>query len=106
MIPESSENNRLEIYKCSDFPSKWELYSTGFEGYKISDTVFYSDKFNQKWLFLTKHDKFNAPKDAELYIYKIDSLKLDNIESHNDNPVKIDSRFARCAGPFFEFEEE
>jgi len=106
MIPETFENNRLEIYICDQFPKKWNLYSTAFDGIKVSDVTFYCDKLNQKWLFLTKHDKNGVPKNAELYIYKIDSLKLNDIKPHKNNPVLIDSRYARCAGPIFEKDGE
>ena len=54
MIPETSENQRLEIYICKSFPSEWELFSTAFEGEMILDCTYYIDKSNKKWFFLNK----------------------------------------------------
>ena len=41
-----------------------------------------------------------------IYIYKIDSLKFDNIYSHKLNPVITDSKRARNAGPIFSFQNK
>ncbi|CAN0466762.1 unnamed protein product, partial [Scytosiphon promiscuus] len=56
LMPETNENNRLEIYRCINFPNKWELYTTAFEGEKVVDASFYFDKDGQKWLFINKQD--------------------------------------------------
>ena len=103
LMPETSENNRLELYKCIEFPSKWELYSTAFEGEKIVDTFFYNDHNNQKWLFTNKLADLNSVFDSELFIYKVDSLDLKKITPHRKNPVIINSEIARNAGQIFSF---
>ena len=104
MIPESSEVERLEIYKCINFPYDWEVYSTAFLGEKIVDVVYYRDKNEDQWLFLNKgiNNYFNS----ELYIYKIDSLRLNKITPHKKNPVIIDSRIGRNAGSIFVNEDK
>jgi len=106
LMPETSENNRLEIYKCIEFPNKWELYSTAFDGEKVIDAFFYNDECKQKWLFVNKQENTQCPSDSELYIYKVDSLKLNKIESHKQNPVIINSMVARNGGAIFEYENE
>ena len=55
------------------------------------------------WLFVNKATNSILPIDNELYIYKIDSLKLNTITPHSQNPVIIDSRVARNAGGVFEY---
>jgi len=101
LMPEAAEAKRLEIYRAIDFPTKWELYSTAFEGEKIADPTLFFDKQNNIWLFLNKSkDPFND-YDSELYIYKISDLKLNKIIPHKQNPVIIDSRRARNAGNIF-----
>jgi hypothetical protein len=104
MIPESSEAERLEIYKCINFPCDWEVYSTAFQGEKIVDVVYFRDKNEDQWLFLNKglNNYFNS----ELYIYKIDSLGLNEIIPHKKNPVIIDSRSGRNAGSIFVMEDK
>lgn len=99
MIPETQQTKRIEIYKCTRFPDQWELFSTAMEGESVVDTTYFKDDFGQRWLFLCKGiiDK------VELYIYKIDSLKMENLQSHKMNPICIDARNARSAGPLFKY---
>lgn len=103
MMPETGGNKRLEIYKCIDFPLKWELFSTAFEGEEIVDASLYTDKNNEKWLFMNKSSGPGTSKDNELYIYRIDSLKFNKVESHHENPIYIDSRVARNGGAIFSY---
>lgn len=104
MMPETRANKRLEIYKCVEFPHKWELDKTAFEGESIVDSFFYKDESNQHWLFLNKQDNINTLADCELYIYKVDSPHLNTIEPHRQNPVIIDARIARNGGCMFRYE--
>lgn len=106
LMPETKENNRLELYRCVGFPNKWELYATAFEGEKVVDAFFYNDENAQKWLFVNKQAYLNAPVDNELYIYKVESLKLDGLEPHRLNPVVISSRKARNGGAIFKYKNE
>ena len=105
MIPESSANNRLEVYKCNRFPDSWSLYSTAFNGEKVKDCNIHKDQNDNLWIFLNK--KYNNSDDcSDLYIYKIDSLKFKKIYSHKLNPVITDSKVARNAGPLFYFDNK
>lgn len=101
MIPESNQNKRLEIYKSRDFPDKWELYSTGFENEYVTDPTFFTDPEKNLWLFLNKSILPVTDNNSELYIYKIESLKLDKIIPHKKNPVIIDCRIGRNGGSIF-----
>lgn len=104
LMPESSENERLEIYRAIEFPRRWELYSTGFEGERVADAFFHTDENKQKWLFLNKQVASTSPMNSELYIYKVDSFKLNSLEPHAQNPVIIDARVARNGGTIFKHE--
>ena len=101
MIPETGQNKRLEIYKSIEFPLKWKLYSTGFEGLALVDTTVYTDSNNDIWIFTNKGTPPLYDFGSELYIYKVDSLKLNKIIPHKKNPVIIDCRNGRNAGPIF-----
>ena len=104
LMPESHCNNQLEIYRCKSFPDEWELYSTAFHGEKIIDPTFYEDVSGNKWLFINKiENSIIESASNELFIYKIDSLKLKNIKAHKQNPVIINSKKARNAGPIFKY---
>lgn len=106
MIPETSENLRVEIYKCVEFPVKWSLYSQGFEGCSIVDVNYYKDKNDDQWLFLNQALSGSSDNCSSLYIYRVDSLKLNLIEAHKQNPVLINSRLARNAGPIFHYNND
>lgn len=103
MMPETSENKRLEIFKCTEFPHKWELHRTAFEGEVIVDAIFHTDTNNEMWLFMNKLSAPNSEADSELYVYKVDSPELNSIESHKLNPVMIDARRARNGGSIFTY---
>ncbi|TYP97348.1 hypothetical protein C7447_10432 [Tenacibaculum adriaticum] len=98
MIPEISEKRRLEIYKCINFPNQWELYSYAFDGEYVVDTIYYKDENNNKWLFLSKTNNNLNDNCSELYIYQIDSLKLNKVINHKQNPIFADCRKSRNAG--------
>jgi len=104
LMPETAENKRLEIYRCTKFPNKWVLYSTAFDGEKIFDAFFFNDKQKQKWLFVNKQVASTTLSNSELYIYKVASLKLNNLQSHTQNPVIINSLTARNGGAIFEYD--
>ncbi len=106
MMPETSENKRLEIYKCISFPNQWELYATAFNGERVFDAFFYNDKQKQKWLYINKKATSVSDNASELYIYKVDSVKLNKLESHKQNPVIIDARVARNGGAIFNYKNK
>ena len=86
LIPETHENKRLEVYICKKFPNKWLLYSTAFEGEAICDPLIML-KNGKMWLFVNKAKNNLSHLNKDLYIYQIDSLKLQSIISHKKNPV-------------------
>jgi hypothetical protein len=100
LMPESASSNRLTIYRCIEFPNKWEEYSHAFEGEQILDAQVYFDDENTKWLFLNKTTP-SGPNDGELHIYQMDSISMENLIPHKRNPVIINSRKARNGGPIF-----
>lgn len=106
LMPETSGNKRLEIYKCVVFPNKWELYSTAFEGEMVADASFYVDDNKQRWLFINKQEDLNSTMENELFIYKVDSLKLEHLEPHLQNPVIINSKTARNGGAIFKYKDK
>ena len=106
LMPETSENKRLEIYRCLDFPNQWEIYTTAFNGEAVADAHFFTDTLNQRWLFLNKLSSPNSVFENELYIYQVDSIILNKIIPHKQNPVIIDSRRARNGGLIFEYQNK
>lgn len=102
MMPESSANNRLDVYVCDEFPNQWQLYAAGMLGQSVTDTVYYKDKNGERWLFTTESDSDVVMHCTVMNIYKIDSLALKEVTPHKQNPIIIDSSCARNGGRIFE----
>ena len=97
LIPETSQNKSIKIWKSVSFPYKWKIFKTIFKNEYCCDTTIIKDFDNVNWLLTNKsNDQTNDPNN-ELYIYKI----IGNFEkfiSHKLNPVITDCRTARNAG--------
>ena len=97
LIPESSQNKSIQIWKSTSFPYKWKLFKTIFKNEYCCDTTIIKDINNNNWLFTNKsNDQTNDPNN-ELYIYKMIG-NFDKFIPHKLNPVVTDCRTARNAG--------
>lgn len=101
MMPECGGNLDLEVYRCIEFPHKWELYSTAFKGESLADSVYYKDDNGDRWLFTSRSNPVAIDHCNELWLYKVDSLRMNKIESHKLNPIVIDSSSARNGGAIY-----
>ncbi|MBB6486251.1 hypothetical protein [Rhizobium lusitanum] len=101
MIPETHQARRLEVWRCCQFPLKWELYATAFEGQSPADSVLI--QHDGKWWLFTNLSDFHAYEDhcSELYLFEVDGPALTGIRPHKHNPVVIGSTVARGAGRIF-----
>ena len=100
LIPETHEKKRLEVYIAKKFPYDWKLYSTCFHGEIVADPTILSYK-NELWLFINKTKKELNGLNKNLYIYRIDNLKLSKITPHKKNPVITNLSGGRNAGNAF-----
>lgn len=98
MIPETSGNKTIEVYKCTQFPNKWEFVMNLMKNISAKDTTlfYYNDLW---WLFTSiKSEHGNC---SELYLfYSTDFLSNEWIK-HPQNPVVSDVRYERGAGSIF-----
>jgi len=100
MLPETMGNNTIELYKCIEFPYKWELERVIKNNIKAVDsTIFKQDDFY--WLF-TNIEELNGTKlPGELHLFYTDNLLSDNWISHQQNPIVTDKSCARPAGHIY-----
>ncbi|MEZ4793739.1 MAG: hypothetical protein R2783_09835 [Gelidibacter sp.] len=104
MVPETEENRTIELYKCIEFPLKWELQETLMDNIMAADTTIYK-KDNKFWLF-TNVKEYNGTKIAnELMLFYCDRLVGGKWTPHPQNPIAIDHHFARPAGNIFNYGE-
>jgi hypothetical protein len=98
MIPETSENKTIEMYKSVDFPHKWELEKVLIDEINAVDaTIIYHNK--KFWMFANVFVDGSSSLD-ELHIFQSDNL-LGEWESHKMNPVVSSASSARPAGKIF-----
>ena len=100
MIPESNENNSIDLYYCEEFPEKWVFKKTLINNINAHDAslLIKDDKF---WLFVNiVENEFVSPND-ELYIFYTDDLFSEKWTQHPKNPVISDVEKARSAGKLF-----
>jgi len=91
----------LEIYRCLDYPSAWQLHASAFAGESLTGLGYYEDDDGLRWLFVNRVVDSYGNFGVSLAIYSIDSLSLNKVVPHRDNPVSLDCRSAGIAGPVF-----
>ena len=100
MIPETGSNKTIELYKCVDFPYKWEFLKVLLEGEKAVDTTVL--KYNNKyWIFTNIKEVLGASAHEELFLYYTDDIINGKWNAHPKNPIVSDVRYARPAGNIF-----
>lgn len=101
MLPETAANKTIELYKCNQFPEKWELYQVIRKNvYAVDPTILkYNNKF---WLFCNIKEHEGASAQDELFLFYADSLTQEEWTSHPMNPIVSDVRCSRPAGTMIE----
>jgi len=100
MIPETKMNKTIELYKCIEFPFKWELESILLDNITAADSTIIK-KDNLYWLFAAVQTNKGANLHDELFLFSSDRLNSNTWNSHPQNPVISDVKRARPAGKFF-----
>ena len=101
MIPESASSGELWLYKCIDFPDKWEKHKIIFDNKSYYDATLieYNEVF---YLFGNEKVIDENSRDQYLFIYYSHDLFSGNWQSHPSNPIYRDVRRSRPAGKIFE----
>jgi len=98
MIPETADNETIELYVAKKFPCEWSLEKVLIQGIRASDTTVWFTE-NKVWLFTNLEERGKSPY-SQLYLYYADSI-VDEWRAHPLNPVVNDIRSARPAGNLF-----
>lgn len=100
MIPEASESRKVSLYRCVDFPTKWEHVTDILEDLNAADsTVLRRD--GKYWLFSNIDRNESGNHNYELHVFWAESL-TGPWTPLQDNPVVVDASTARMAGGFIE----
>jgi hypothetical protein len=98
MVPETSANQTVELYRAADFPKRWELVATLLTGVNAVDATLHHDG-TCWWMFVNIGEHGSCTND-ELFIYQSQHL-TGTWQPHVANPVKTGLSGTRPAGPLF-----
>jgi hypothetical protein len=96
MIPESSANGTVELYRCTRFPDRWVLESTLLELPGVDTTVWMDAGIF--WLFVTIQEPRGFG--IQLSLFSASTL-TGKWTPHPANPISTDVRKSRGAGAIF-----
>ncbi len=105
MIPETAANKTVELYKCIDFPYKWELEKNIFQNVDAVDTTIHYHK-GKYWMFVNIKENEGASTWDELFLFYAEELMTEKWQPHPMNPIVSDVKKARPAGKLFEYNGE
>ncbi|MEB8432430.1 hypothetical protein OO007_09365 [Cocleimonas sp. KMM 6892] len=100
MIPESEENNSVDLFECTSFPYEWKKKKTLIDKVGAVDTT--PLKINDDWYLFTSEGQTTADYNDELSIYKSADLLNSPFQKLYDEPVITDVTKARMAGNFIQ----
>jgi hypothetical protein len=102
MIPETGSNKTISLYKCTDFPSKWEFQKHILEDCVAIDTSIFEWQ-GKWWFFTTLEEEPGSAKNEALYLYSADSPLADNWVQHPIGAIYTDVSKGRMAGRVFSY---
>lgn len=98
MLPETSHNRTVELYRCISFPDQWKLEAVLLRDVRAADCTLWQEA-GRWWMFANMASPAASIHD-ELHLYFADS-PLGPWQAHPLNPVKSDARSSRPAGALF-----
>lgn len=100
MVPESSENNDIRLYKCVKFPNIWKLEQIIMDDVSAADSIIIS---HDKSYYLLTNICSSGIQDhhSELHVFYSDRLTSNSWKPiSSGNPIIFDSQKARNGGFF------
>jgi hypothetical protein len=99
MIPETSANRTVELWKCVEFPLKWEKHANILEGIEAVDTTPF---FHEGLWYLFTSTRRNCKKFGDrLDLFFTEDILTPNWQEHPQNPVCQGHQQFRMAGKPF-----
>lgn len=99
LMPETAENNTIQVYECVDFPYKWAFKQVLLET-KASDSVLFFHN-HLWWLFTNVENPFLAKSynfTQDTFLFYTKDLFSGDWKSHPQNPIITDVRKSLSAG--------
>lgn len=102
MIPETFENEAIELYRCERFPDRWVYDRALIKGIRAADATLLEHD-GKWWLFASVVENDGASSWDELFLYYAESPDSTDWKPHPLNPLVSDVRCARPAGKIFRY---
>lgn len=100
MVPETGDNEAIELYQCQSFPDSWSFKYHLMTGIRAYDATFVEHN-GLWWMFAAIAENDKCPTTEELHIFYADSPISQKWVPHPQNPVNTDAASARPAGNFY-----
>lgn len=94
MIPESSSNQTLDLYKADSFPSKWSHVTTIIQGRRVVDTTVY---VRNDTVFLITYEKVSSGWALLVYLLDMETFVIEKVSE-----IEYKKNTGRPAGNIFE----
>jgi hypothetical protein len=105
MVPESGEQQCVQLYKCTDFPYKWQFEKNLLNTVQAYDSTLF--KHNSLWwLFTCIADDKNSSSTEDLHLFYAKTPISDHWHPHPLNPVVSNASTARPAGNIFVYDDK
>lgn len=100
MMPESAQNRTLDVYRCVEFPYRWQHQQTLLRDSYIVDATMLKHE-GRCWLFASMSNGEKWSTHNALHIFHADSPLAENWTAHPLNPVVKGLDRSRPAGRIF-----
>jgi hypothetical protein len=101
MCPEASEAREIRVYRCLEFPCRWQLAAVLMKDVYAADSLIFAK--NGRWWLLTNIDNSGiGDYCTELYLFHADSPLSREWIPHPQNPIKVDCKGGRNGGLIIE----
>jgi hypothetical protein len=97
MVPETCGNRTIELWKCTEFPLKWEIHEVLMRDVSAVDTIVFP--YGGYWWLLTNIDRADGTSHCdELFAFYADRPDATDWTPHAQNPIIRSPVKARNAG--------
>jgi hypothetical protein len=97
MVPETTESNSIRLYKCMDFPLKWEFQKDILIDCSAVDSMIFEHE-ERWWLLTNMATKGNTDHGSQLFAFYSDHPFSNEWIAHDLNPLVFNSANGRNGG--------
>jgi hypothetical protein len=97
MCPETSAAREVRLYRCLEFPLRWQLAQVLMRGVFAADPLLF-EKGGRWWMLANIDEAETGDHCSELYLFSADSPLSTRWTPHPQNPLLVDSIGGRNGG--------